>query len=285
MGKKHFFILSIAIVNILSLALFTTAVNAEILTPKTSGVIAGITIDGVINETAWELSDHKVKFWIDADPNNLDGYNFMYLGEDVNNLYIALDLCSDNTSDTSSEWISVWLITSNRSFTTDSEWANYKNNGTEAFTYNVALNQEWNYSSSFPRLEIDTECRNNTLKNYDIEWGFDASPNNATDHRMYEMKIPKSEVEHYNSSGYLGVLFVGYGTLTVNGTNTWVYPLIDNSDLHMDNSSYYVYYNMKGLGAASGGPIPGYDIYVLLGVIGVSSVVIVKRLKQFKTQL
>lgn len=63
----------------------------------------------------------------------------------------------------------------------------------------------------------------------------------------------------------------------------------DSADnLYEEESWRYAYFNMKDLGAPPGssGPyIPGYDVYMLLGVIGLSSVVIiiVKRSRQFKT--
>ena len=256
--------------------------SSQILTPKTSGIIPCITIDGIINETAWESIDHKVQFYINADPSNADGYNFMYIRQDVNNLYIALDLCSDISNDTNGEWVSVWLITENRTFdaTDGSEWASYKNNGTETFTYNVEENRIWNFTGDGAQNSyIGTECRTNTLNNVEIAWTFSFSSNNATAHRIFEISIPKSEIEHYNSSGYLGLLVGGYGTMSFDNNDHWQQPEY-RSDFSEHDSSLYDYYNMTGLSIpflcfGPGDNIPGYDFYMLLGVIGVSSAVLI----------
>ena len=284
MKKKQLLILSIVFLNLFSLTILTTVVNAEISTPKTPGVIGGITIDGVINETIWELADHKIEFWIDADPANFDAFNYMYLGEDATHLYIGLDLISDITGDSSGEWVGVWLITNNRTFTNPTEWRSYINNGTEALIYDVHQSQVMNFTTNATVADGHIGCQNLTVSTYELVWGFSASTNNASNHRMFEIKILKSDLELYDPNGYLGVYVAGYGTLSINNQPYWHYPyIIGNWSIYDHRSDAYGYYNMKGLGPA-GTNIPGYDIFVLLGVIGVTSVVliIVKRSRQIQ---
>jgi len=59
-----------------------------------------IVVDGIINEAEWTDGDWKVEFYLNIDdafnPPDKDGNNYMYLGEDVTNFYIGLDLCSDH---------------------------------------------------------------------------------------------------------------------------------------------------------------------------------------------
>ncbi len=100
-NKKSIIVISILI--LMSLGLTPISLSAE--TPKMSGSLPmeGITIDGVINETEWEGLDWKVPFYLDIDdagnPPDTDGFNYLYLGEDLSNLYIGLDLASDKTGD------------------------------------------------------------------------------------------------------------------------------------------------------------------------------------------
>ncbi|KKN08289.1 hypothetical protein LCGC14_1058210 [marine sediment metagenome] len=85
-----------------------------------------------------------------------------------------------------------------------------------------------------------------SISNYQIEWGFGPSPNNATDHRMYEIKIPKSELEHYDSNADLGIIIGGYGTMSFANKNYWAFSQF-NYSIREEISDNYWYYNMAGL--------------------------------------
>ena len=50
--------------------------------------------------------------------------------------------------------------------------------------------------------------------NYVINWSMSPSSNNASNHRQFEIKIPKVELEGYDSMGELGVIVGGYGTMS-----------------------------------------------------------------------
>ena len=62
-----------------------------------------------------------------------------------------------------------------------------------------------------------------SISNYDIQWRFGTSANNASDHRMFEIRIPKTELEHYNASEEIGIIIGGYGTMTIPNEVFWVF--------------------------------------------------------------
>ena len=378
-----------------------------------------IVIDGVINEGEWSNADWEIDFFLDADNTpdwnnkiNVDGNNTMYIGEDLDNLYIALDLSSDRSDNDTGEWVGLWLNTENRTFDNDPDWYEYFNNGTETllhdvernvprqyftdeiwlnfvnitdnleyditdgivegdytdlfnqfdgnemnitsevvgqnhtylmdcsfdltsrfpwlewytpqdgiqeidivitFKFNTTVNDHkiimWDNNGTLPPLndsnqvkqlytidffgtnitdyaienlvddkeigfslfanhsnpfkinidEIRFDVKYNrtnyagsvyypysTIKNYQIDWSFGPSPKNATDHRMFEICIPKSELEGYNADSELGIIVGGYGTLAAfPNTNHWVYSETDIA-IFPGESDKYKYYNMKG---------------------------------------
>jgi len=142
--------------------------------PKSSGStpMTGVVIDGTITEAEWDGLDWKVPFFLDIDdvgnPPDTDGYNYMYLGEDLTNLYIGLDLCSDKTGGTNGEWISVWLNTNDRSFSGLFEWESYFDNGIESIVYDVEMDQEMDFLSN--SLDV-TPARVNDESEYTAMYG------------------------------------------------------------------------------------------------------------------
>jgi len=376
--------------------------------------MGNIVIDGVINETEWSDGDWKDEFYLNIDdafnPPDSDGFNYLYLGEDLDNLYIGLDLCSDQTGDETDEWLGVWLNTNNRSFTNTSDWESYFNDGVEAlihdvekddvypfFTNNINSwggkdfnnNNEFNpvlgniegdytlldigagdyfnitsvpnlgdhqiwidfsidvsdwftyfgelFASAMQEIRFVLRTRVNTtitdqkiilwynngtwnkddpkqifeinddigwlpesfwyeggnltvdhklqfslygnhsepfmtqfdyfefdiyfnstndkggamvypfssISNYQIEWDFGPSANNASNHRMFEIKIPKNELEHYDPDGDLGIIVGGYGTMSFPYELFWVHSPFNKSIRQYLSANYY-YYNMKG---------------------------------------
>ncbi|MFX0074307.1 MAG: hypothetical protein ACFE96_02615 [Candidatus Hermodarchaeota archaeon] len=444
MSKKKSVLVCLTLI-LMSIGLTSLSLSNE--TPKSSSDVPmeGVVVDGTITETEWEGRDWKVEFYLDIDdggnPPDTDGYNYMYLGEDLNNLYIGLDLCSDKTGGTNGEWISVWLNTNNRSFSDAQAWESYYNDGVESLMYNVEKSQEWKFLSNVvsgfqstinddseyiaiygdidgnkthmdhldtlvfnitaenvggnyvSRVEFNVDIgvmygdffddifadniqwitfqiytianttisdhylylayndgtidpddkdqirelstdtsqemlqfiygpanlsatdemkfvlyanssspfmtginnlhispyTNNTnnvatvtypytsISNYDIEWSFGPSANNASDHRMYEIRIPKSELEHYDPDEALGIQVGGYGTMAFPDSNYWVFSTTP-VNLIPSLSSRYLFYDMGGCQAPSDGPaIPGYNMYLLLSVIGFGSVMLIRR--------
>ena len=116
-----------------------------------------------------------------------------------------------------------------------------------------------------------------TINSYQIDWSFGPSPNNATDHRMFEFSIPKTELELYDPNEELGIMVGGYGTLGyINGSNFWIFSEIDYHQ-YIEDNSYYKYYDMKGLTLPPGAAISGYHVFLLIGIISICSVIIAKK--------
>ena len=95
-----------------------------------------------------------IDFYLDVDNTpdyngkiNIDGENVLYVGEDLNNLYLALDLCGDRSDNETSEWIGVWLNTVNRTFDNYFDWVTFFDNGVETLLHDVEENQPWEYYS------------------------------------------------------------------------------------------------------------------------------------------
>ena len=405
-----------------------------------------IVIDGKIDETEWADVNWKVEFFLYIDDisevQKSDGYNYLYLGEDLDNLYIGLDLCSDQIYEVSNEWIGLWLNLNNRNFINYFEWSNFINNGAESLIFNVQDDKVWPFfdprghlfsyedfnnnneynivlgttegsyldfdSSSgtffnihseannthniiwidfsvnttkwfdiFPelfagvvrRVLIGIACRANTtissneiifwynngtwnkndpnqvrsintrtffrpdfiiynatnltadckmqfslyanhsepfslqfdylqftvhfddinrpestisfpftsINNFEIKWDFNTSANSASNHLMFEFKIPKSELEHYNSNTGLGILVGGYRTTSLVGSNYWVYSKFTDY-FNEEKSRDYYYYNMKGCSVPSSSLIiTRYDIFFVIGAISVLSIISFKR--------
>ena len=117
-----------------------------------------------------------------------------------------------------------------------------------------------------------------SINNFDIEWSFGPSTNNASNHRMYEFRIPKSQLEHYDPDESLGIQVGGYGTMAFPNTQWWVFS---NTDINLlvQLSTRYLFYDMGG--CEGPGPldtsIPGYNLYLLLGIIGFASIMLIRR--------
>jgi hypothetical protein len=369
------------------------------------------TMDGVIGIAEWMNADVYETFFIDAEntDGNIDANNSLYIGEDDDNLYIGLDLNSDQSPNTTGEWVGVWLNTNNRTFDNGREWESYLDNGTESFIYNVEDDSIWDpwkddgsmgevsrdfqdesevqtiagttsdgifelnnggnpyvvesnassviwinfavnmsdwfgyqkdlqvnmieqfviyvgsnlsapihsqnlliwypngtYNEYDPaqnialptnsglnssttyidssnkssdnlfrfslvldhqgdfeviydviRIRMVLNQTNNpadfyfspytTLNNAQINYSFTGSPINASAHRQFEIKIPKSELEHYNSTNELGIIVGGYGTLNFANKNYWSYS-IDLQTLPGEKSDEYIYFNMSESG-------------------------------------
>ncbi|MBD3254638.1 MAG: hypothetical protein GF383_06070 [Candidatus Lokiarchaeota archaeon] len=463
MNKKIYCILALILILAISWqAPDTTAQESSKVKKSNSGVMSNVIIDGVISSGEWDDADWKIPFYLNIDETNgddTDGYNFLYLGEDANKLYIALDLASDRTPGISGEWIGVWLNFGNNTFSSYAEWKEFLNNKTEslihntekdaiweyftneipggASSFNVNNDNEyntiygqiegnrtnfwiayptfnitsqavgndnlaqidfsvdvnewfyepeltinhalqdvyfklntstnttldehkliyWNNDGSFPEMddnyqvydlnlgtgfvgeEIDYDVNNLTtdnklqfslfannsqpfevylnqlqmflllnktndaatvtqpyssIRNYDIDWSFQNSPNNATDHRMYEIAIPKNSLEKYNASGDLGIIVGGYGTMAFLGTSYWVFSKI-NTGIKIEENDKYNYYNMQGCVSQSISlldddddddddakkdiyEVAGYELIALIAVLGIATLIITKKM-------
>ncbi|MHA2253543.1 MAG: hypothetical protein ACXAD7_24505 [Candidatus Kariarchaeaceae archaeon] len=384
--------------------------NIKFLTPSP------IVIDGIISSGEWDDAENVTQWYMDADPANYDGYNYMYIEEDADNVYIALDLVSDQTNDETGEWLGLWLNTNNTVLTNLDQNVGFKNwydkldNGFESLIIDVENNQimpffsaghavedfeikslnhldilngtfqgtledlKWyegnraqvtsqNYGAEhvyridfnldlkeyfdiFPELYVPTtisaaltcsllnnesiteqylsirdssgnlllsspdhtktissgtniftdsisglagnfstndvvhftlmgksnaafetyieeitfsplrqqnpwlaegwlEYPYSSIETYEIDWSFAGSDNNATAHRMFEIKIPKTELEEYSQDADLGLMIGGYGTLlSFPNTNHWILANGTDSGTPIYYTPYYHYYDM-----------------------------------------
>ncbi|MGY5854363.1 MAG: hypothetical protein RTU92_12420 [Candidatus Thorarchaeota archaeon] len=380
---------------------------------------SAITMDGNLSTGEWDDAEHIISWFMDADPANYDGDNYMYIAEDTDNLYIALDLVSDQTDDPKDEWVGLWLNT-NEAVNNESDsvnqtvkWEADLNNGMESLLYEVDNDREvpffdpdgmmagfatnfksldeltpingtftgtledvagWDseytdmtsefnstdyiyrldvevnitdyynifkelyanntiwvefkvktlsnitlqrhyltirddlgtidlndpyktmelntgttyeehvlrvtpgnftddkkvllsligiadepFNTSYDRLQLTfmTNATNNggmyymvsqpytSIDGYDIEWAFWSSDNNATPHRTFEIRIPKSELEGYATDTDLGIMVGGYGTLiSWPNTNNWVYANGTDTGIPYKETDTYYYYSM-----------------------------------------
>lgn len=436
--KLKVLVLPVILINLMILSVYSNA----------NPPMKNIVIDGTISPGEWDDADWIIPFYLDVDNTpdyngkvNVDGNNTLYIGEDKNNLYLALDLCSDRSDNETDEWIGVFLNTAHRTYHNFFDWAAFFDNGVETLLYNVENDQTWEYymklvglftehinddteiiptygkfngsadllyywwtgdvnitsetvganelywinfsvdlSKWYPfmdeinvieriQIRVGTEhsmvidehklilwnsdgtlpalddpyqvislnnqnsyllelydygltnltadkklqfslfannsvsfttrldrldfnvYRNftnwaghvavpySTIKSYQLNRDFGPSPNNATDHRMFEFSIPKTELEHYNSNEELGIIVGGYGTLGyINGSNFWVFSTIDYRQ-YVEDSSYYHYYDMRGLEMPSG-VISGYPLLLLVGITSISIILVIR--KKFK---
>jgi len=144
-------------------------------------------------------------------------------------------------------------------------------NHTDAFTLNLDVLNFWislNDTNSVGLVGMPVS----SIKNYQIDWGFGPSPANSTDHRMFEISIPTSELERYKSYKELGIIVGGYGTMAIVGTNWWVFSKVNTYIPYLD-SSLYNYYEMKGTPPKA---IPGYSSILMLAILGLVSIFAMK---------
>ena len=450
MKKQKFYtpIVMILFAFLMLMNVFPIITLGQLLETSGSTPMENVVIDGVINEAEWADKDWKIGFYLDIDevfnPPDTDGWNYLYLGEDVSNLYIGLDLCSDQTADLTDEWIGVWLNINNRSFDSLTTWANYLNNGTESLlhdvehdavfpffenqlrtfqggwdvnsndeyavihgttegdytnfddftvpTFNITSQlvsgdnltqidfsidvEQWFtlfpeiYADAIQNMRLSVNCRSSvsidehkvvfwyndgtmnpddpqqtrilntgtgwvqtifdygvgnltadnkmqfsimgnnsapfttyfdqvefsvqtnqtntfggalinpysSVSNYDIDWSFGHSANNASDHRMFEIKIPKTELEHYNASEDIGIIVGGYGTMSFPSELFWVFGAFNNS-IRPQITENYEYYNMGGCVVLPGPAIPGYFIPIIIALIITVSIPILGKRK------
>ena len=138
-------LLSLFFLFTLFLSLFTGSVVASSET-HSQNIMSNVDLDGEIEAEEWDDADwYNMEFYLDINNSdgNVDGWNYMSVGEDEDNVLIALDLCSDRTNDEDGEWLSIFLNTANRDFTTDYQWESYLNNGTESLVYNVDNEEDY----------------------------------------------------------------------------------------------------------------------------------------------
>ncbi|MHA1198398.1 MAG: hypothetical protein ACTSQF_03505 [Candidatus Heimdallarchaeaceae archaeon] len=116
-------------------------------------------IDGIIEKSEWIRANYyNLPFYLDIDNTidpleskaNVDGWNYLSVGEDEDYYYFAVDLCSDRTNNKDGEWFAFHLanqlpdaLSSNLAF-----WA-LEDYGYEYLYYNVSGNNIFDYALDY----------------------------------------------------------------------------------------------------------------------------------------
>ena len=118
--------------------------------------------------------------------------------------------------------------------------------------FDAPFNTSFDYMAARIYIDYRTQIAGNTIypyasiRNYDIAWAFGPTENNASDHRSFEFKIPKSELEGYEMDADLGIIVGGYGTLSSwPNTHNWVFADNKLSGIPEEDSSQYINYTMR----------------------------------------
>jgi hypothetical protein len=208
------------------------------------------------------IDDHKVVFWYnDGTMDSTDPLQTRPLNTGTGDLTEIFDYGIANLS---SDHIMKFSIMGNNSapFTT--------------YFQHVEFNIRLNYTNTFGGAMLSAYS---SVINYDIQWSFGTSANNASNHRMFEIKIPKTELEHYDADEEIGIIVGGYGTMSFPNEVFWVFGEFNNSIRHQQDWNYK-YYDMFGIDAPPQSPgIPGFYIPIVIALAMVSTYSLIKRYK------
>lgn len=143
-------------------------------------------IDGKIVEGEWSRSDFIVQQYTDSE--NIDGdsddYNYMYIGENDDNLYVSLDVCTDLTEYSNIDWIGILLNTdTEEELTNQDEWLN--SDSTNGIFFNINSNKSFGNGKNIWDLDGKRDISNLPFdhSHLDIKYGVLAD---------------MDEYEHYN---------------------------------------------------------------------------------------
>ena len=108
------------------------------------------TFDGNITEGEWDDRYFVGKYYMDVEngDGDKDCYNYLYMGRDSSNLYIAYDFISDQTDNPTGEWIGLWFNTQESTFDTDQAWYDLLDISTESLLYDVDNNEVFPFFST-----------------------------------------------------------------------------------------------------------------------------------------
>ena len=133
-----------------------------------------------------------------------------------------------------------------------------------------------NYTNTFNGAMLSAYS---SISNYDIQWSFGTSANNASNHRMFEIRIPKTQLEHYDANEEIGIMVGGYGTMSFPNELFWVFAEFNNSIRHQQTDNYK-YYDMFGCNAPPQSPaVPGFSLPILIAITMVSTISLIRKRK------
>jgi hypothetical protein len=211
------------------------------------------------------IDDHKVVFWYNDGTMNP---NDPQQTKSINNGTILLPESFDyGVANLSSNNIMKFSIIGNNS-------APF-----ETYFEQIEFVIRYNYTNTFGGAMLSAYS---SISNYDIQWSFGTSDNNMSDHRMFEIRIPKTELDHYNASEEIGIIVGGYGTMSFPSELFWVFGEFNNSIRHQQSANYK-YYNMLGIDAPPPPPspaIPGFYLPIVIALTTVSTFSLIKKKKK-----
>jgi len=157
-----------------------------------------VTIDGAIGSREWADAD-SMKWWFEPESNHKDAYIYVYAKWDGSNyIYFMVDLCPDNSSE--EEDYCDWYLDEDHDhmFGYDPDWEHFGNvdgaGDTGIWSFNTPPNASHQDYADLP-----------------FAMGFGKSNKVTWNHRIIEFKIATSYI---NQSSTMGLLILGYGTLS-----------------------------------------------------------------------
>lgn len=224
------------------------------------------TIDGIIRTDEYESANYRIGQYFDVNNTNgdSDGLNYFYLGQDTNNVYIAVDLVSDTTNSTSNEWFSIFMNTNNQTFENFDEFYSQRNNGTENFVYDVQDEAIKPYASGIVENENEWIRNDTSYSSVNLEYGEQLGDWDATENINGSVDLINSAINGFSNEiklnfqfdivDYLDILPEYKDQLLSSITNAKIdissflsigfFAIIDNSDIsyskvNIDNNGTY----------------------------------------------
>jgi hypothetical protein len=152
-------------------------------------------------------------------------------------------------------------------------------NNSASFTTNfvqVEFSIRYNYTNTFGGALLSSYS---SISTYDIQWSFGPSANNVSNHRMFEIKIPKSELEHYDADEDIGIIVGGYGTMSFPNEVFWAFGEF-NTSIRNQRHENYNYYNMFGIDAPPTNPaVPGFYLPIVIALTMVTTLTLLRKQK------
>jgi hypothetical protein len=171
-------------------------------------------VDGTFNAgEGWQYSDWQFIEYLLTDDDNLVTHNFFYVHLTTDSLYILVDFASDITSDTTDEFLAVWIDTDNSltEFTGDVHWNTFATDpGHEMLCY-IPQAEHINTTLNLGGREYNATL-NSTIAS--VQYGFQSSINSPNLHRIFEIEIERTALKGLNSTNF-NVAFLGYGTVYI----------------------------------------------------------------------
>lgn len=222
------------------------------------------TIDGHIIEDNWKRSKFIVKEYADVDNSigNKDNYNYLYIGDSKENLYIGLDLLTDTLPNYERNWIGVLLNTdSDENLRTESDWVNSDTTSGIFFNLNTnetILNEKgetWNdgaTKSEHNIVTIEPSIIRGTPKTYQYNYTYyDFVPDwydgtkKHEDHKTYFIyaeptyyeDIPVEHLPHYRWGSYSYMEFdlnLNITSLFPNISSNILYDVLDDIEINVE---------------------------------------------------